>query len=188
MISLPTPRSRATVRGFWLVSSLAVGIGTGLVMAVAEASAPAWTAALVAAAVAAPGMLWPHLVSLPYRAWNRLARYYADAASAYVTAVCFATVVLAAGRAARSPHFSSPPRDSTWVTRGTQPAGSYGSQDHGPLSARGGWMATLARWAPTSGNGWTLLLLPFLLLLRVLDKDPDQAGQAAVPSDIYTLY
>ncbi len=205
MILLPSPPSPASLRGFWTFISLITGLVTSTVLGVLGPARWGWIGLLVAISLAVPGLLRPALVSLPYRIWNGLARRYSEGASRYVSAVCFVTVTVPVSRASDPGRFHrSVHTRSSWVPRAgsaakppggagrdAQAPGSYASLHNsgGEKPPPGGWIATMWRWARTSGNVWTWFLLPFLVLLRTLDTDRGAKAQSSLPSgDIYTLY
>lgn len=191
-ILLPSSSSRATLRGFWLFVSVLAGLVVGVaapLLGPVSASAGIAAGAATATVVAMPGLIFPSLVWLPYRAWNRLARTFGARTARYVTAVCFFTVMLALHRTVGARTFErSSDEPSMWRPRGTQPPEAYASQYHQPTGADSdpAWAAPLRGWMRQSGHRWAWALLPFLALIRLLDTD---GHKRHTPSrHIYTLY
>lgn len=190
MILLPNSPSRGAIRGFWLIISASAGATAAVLLAVAGVAQWALSGMAVAAVLAVPGLVRPMRVRLAYRAWNRAARGYAAGASRIVAAVCFFTVVLAAGRGAGPVRFArAAPAGSMWVPRGTQPASAYASQDGRDAIDQDNdrWLSTVRTWAGGTGNRWAVALVPFLYALHALDTDAGR-GQDDLPADVYTLY
>lgn len=152
----------------------------------------AWLAASGATvAVAVPGMASPYMATLPYRGWNWTARKVAEKVSRYVSAICFATIVLAASRTQSSSRFvAASDAPSMWSVRETQSGGAYFSQYHQPLleASRDGWVRSVRTWSKQSGCGWAVGLVPFLALLRLLDVQHTSKGSPTAARGIYTLY
>lgn len=190
---MPKPPTRAALRAFWVLVSVVAGLvlGVGLTMLDLVSSAGAVTVGVLAVVgLAGFGIARPYAVSFPYRVWNWLAAQVAARLRTYVTGVCFFTVVLAAGRAGSAPRFlAASSGESMWTPRESQALAAYASQCHDPRAAstRGRWTVGMRRWARRSGNHWALAVVPFLVVLRLLDTDEHQ-GSAAPTSDIYTLY
>jgi hypothetical protein len=185
-IVLPNLNRRAWRRGFWLTMALALGVVTGLVLWGLSPS-QRMAAALITAGVAAiPGLLRPRLATLPMQAWNRLARLFSRAATAWVTAVCFYAVIRALGQGRRSPLrlgdvASGGSLWTPWRDAAGQAAGGIVVV---PSHARG-WARDVAVWARSSGNPWAWCLLPFLAVLATFEVAGDVE---APPPGIYTLY
>jgi hypothetical protein len=175
-ITLPPSHRRTALRSFW--ASIAVGTA---ICAALFAYALGWRVPLawgIAGMVVVGSFAFTQeqLARRLYNAWNnRLVLPVSEWCARYVMRLCFFVVFVAAGRAG-SAITSSPAAGVTgWEPRG--PAGVS-------LALRGGWIRAYATWAVRSGNAWSLSLLPFLLLLRVLAVERDSA--AAV--NIYTLF
>jgi hypothetical protein len=186
MLSLPSPLWRVWLLSFWLVisvmSGLVLGIFAGLCIA------PLWSVVGVLAAplLAVPGLLWPKIVMLPYRLWNRLARDFVRYARMILTAICFC-IIIVVGRLGSSMMVSRPSAgQSLWIPRGTLSPMAYASQ-HASVTAhlpRQNWIAQFFTWTIRSGNLWACCLLPFLLLLALLEPE----YEPHILTDIYTLF
>jgi hypothetical protein len=185
MLALP-PVRRATLRSFWLALSVVGGLLLSLLAALVTSGSFAWGIGL-AFVFALPGVLWPEMISLPYRVWNRLARDFARYASLLVMGICFYLVLGAVSRTGSSLSLTrSSLGASLWVPHTTLVPATYINQ-HGIVSENTrsqDWIATLASWGRSSGNLWACCLLPFLILLSVFATEQE----TNVPTDIYTLF
>jgi hypothetical protein len=188
MITLLSPPRRAWLISFWLVMSLGSGLLIGLLLALLMS--PRWFGfgVMLALVLALPGLLWPQAIARPYMAWNRLARYFASAASLRLMRICYYIVFVAVGRTGSSLSLAHPPSTtSLWIPRGTLAPSAYVSQ-HGvatKASPEQGWVAAFLSWAAQSGNVWALSLLPFFILLVALRTDQKKSS---FPANIYTLF
>jgi hypothetical protein len=188
-IVLPNLNRRAWRRGFWVTLALVLGVMTGVVLWGLSPWQRAAAALITTGVAAAPGLLRPRLASMPMQIWNRLARLFAHAATAWITAVCFYVVVRALGRGQVSSLrlTEAAAGQSLWAPW-QDAAGHAGSGAAGivavPSPARG-WAGDVAAWARSSGNLWAWCLLPFLLVLAALETGGDVE---APPPGIYTLY
>ncbi len=135
------------------------------------------------------GILWPAHMVWPYRIWNRVVRIGVRYASELVLRVCFYVVFVATGRAGSALQLGLPGlTDSLWVSRVSVDRTAYAHQ-HSASGESGtapeGWMSSLFAWAGNSKSFWVIGLLPFFLLLSILQFEE---AKDEVPSDIYTLY
>ena len=132
------------------------------------------------------GILWPQAWTLPYRAWNKLARHYGDFARFCLLGLCY-MIISAVGMGNPLPSFwRSASSGSGWSPRPTFPSSTYGSTHHaeGGDAWRQGWIRSFASWAINSHQPWVLTLLPFLIALSFLEIDEGSAP----PSKTYTLF
>ena len=187
-IILPSRPRRAWLMSFWLVSSAASGVLVGLLSALLVA--PGWIGAgvILALVMAVPGLLWPRLVSRPYRVWNRLARYFARCARLVLMGICYGVIFVAVGRAGSSLQLRRPPSTtSLWSPRATLASAAYFHQYDAaaPQPPQTGWLRSYLSWARGSGNVCAVCLVPFLLLLKPLQAE--QEG-SSFPTNIYTLF
>lgn len=184
-LTLPA-RNPGTLRAFWLVISSIFGLVAGVLAAVARRDPRLLgVAAPIASLLALPGLRRPELVQLPYRAWNRLGRYSADAASTGVAAVGFlllrATSRIGGGSATPP---TSPPGFSGWMVRRSQPPAAYVHQDTLAISDRR--RDAFDRYARQPGHEWAEALRPVIRLLAAIEKDNQHDDTP--PTDVYTLY
>jgi hypothetical protein len=185
MILLPPhTHERAWLRSFWasvcLFGTAFVGI-LGWLYGIEFL----WLAVAVGVLFAA-GMIVPHLLVWPYRAWNKLARLYAGYAEGLVLRISYFTVCVPAGWAASQIRVKQPPLEGTlWLPRESQKPVDQ------PFSAQGNgmrdksWIARYTVWAWQSGEIWRLAFLPMLLLLSALHSKEEES---TVPENIYTLF
>lgn len=186
-IVLPFHNRRAWLRSFWLTASLVPGILAGALSRGLPAGGRLAVGLIVAIFVAVPGLARPDLARRPMRAWNALARRFARAASAWLTAVSFHIVIRAMRGKGSSLRLDQPdPGDSLWTPWPDSIAGDVLAD--GIVAARSsgpGWFRNFVTWARASGNFWGLALLPMLLLLSAFETSEDVEEP---PPGIYTLY
>lgn len=184
MILLPSRPQRAWLRSFWASVCL---LGAALVGTLAwlYRTEFLWLTAAIGVFFAV-GMIAPHLLVWPYRAWNKLARLYAGYAEALVLRISFFTVCVPAGWAGSRIRVKRPPPEGTlWLPRESQnpvdqpfPTQKSGMRDES-------WVARYMAWAWQTGEVWRLGLLPFLLLLSTLQSTEQDL---TVPENTYTLF
>ena len=171
---------------FWLAVSLGSGLLIGLLSALLIS--PRWfgLGVMLALVLALPRPLWRQTIA--YRLWNRLARYFGNAAHVWLMGICFAIIVVAVGQKGSSLRLARPSStESLWMPRGTLAPAAYISQYSAETgrAPEKGWIATFFSWAIQSGNLWALSLLPFFLLLSALRTDQRKSN---FPANIYTLF
>ncbi len=181
---LPVNPDRAALAAFWIACSLGIGTAASVVAALAGRGAAlvpgAWPAlglgAVVAIGFALPGVLRPRIAERPYRAWARLALLYARGARLAITWISYHAIFLPARSDGRELGLQRPGAgDSIWVP--TTPCGT------GTEEGIGGF----AGWSLRSGRFWALSLVPYLVLVSLLDTR--RHGDSGSPSrEIYTLY
>src|SRR5688572_29903273 len=92
MVLLPAHPRRAWLRSFWLALSLIwlgfIGIPAMLF------GTPFLPWAAVAVLLCVPVVIRPQIVTLPYRAWNKLSRIYIDLAERLLLKICYFTIVV----------------------------------------------------------------------------------------------
>jgi len=178
----PYHTRRAWLRAFWLVLSATAALLLAAALAAAGRGGAGVTGLVCFALLAVPGWLRPYALSVPYRAWNRGVRAFAELASGYVTRVCLwgiFPVVGAFGSAMRMK-----PGEAAgfgWAPREVAPGEAAGM----PEPQRSDWYAAFRAWSARDDRRWTRVLLPFLLLLALLEEDPEQE---VLEHDVYTLY
>lgn len=190
MTILPTQyiARRAWLTSFWLVICASSGL-LFVVLSVLLAS-PWWLGAgvILTVALALLGLLWSQAISLPYRAWNKLAMYFAWAGRLYLTGIYFFVMFVVVGQVRSSFKLGGAAAlgASGWVPRKPLAPAAYPSQYDVAISdsSHKGWVRTYLSWALHSGNFWAVFLLPFLILLNALEPD----GKKTIPIGIYTLF
>lgn len=187
MIILPSPARRECLISFWLTISVSSGLLIGALLSLLIS--PRWfgLGVILALTLALPGLIWPQVVSLPYRIWNRLARDFTHYARTLVLGICYYIIFAAVARTGSSLRLASPTSpQSLWIPRGTLASTAYPHQYDATKkgSSQRGWIGNYLSWAWQTGNLWTVFLLPFLILLSALESDQDKS----LPTDIYTLF
>jgi hypothetical protein len=190
MISLESKISRRNLTGF-LVSTgiLSFLLGTILLGALFKS----WPVAMLASGVGALlyvgfGLHWDALSIKIYRRWNQVADKVASLVRWWVTSIAFHLIVRVAGQSTGITNERAPGAGrSFWRERNALTAGAYAGQYNRAYrvgSQGSSWLVDYPRWCFSSGNGWLVFLLPFLLLLRGV------SGERApeVPENVYTLY
>jgi hypothetical protein len=112
-----------------------------------------------------------------YRVWNGAARRVGRAARLVVTSICYFVVVTIVAKS--DPPFERrrpAPGTSQWIARHRN---ARSSDD-----AEGPWTSVYIAWARRTGNGWALVLMPFLIVLAAVAEDDEQA----LPANLYTLF
>jgi len=185
MIALPYPVTRICLRSFWSLICLFAGVLIGVLWPLPLSVGSFGLGIILALTLALPGLLWPFLVSVPYRVWNKLAREFARWTRPLIIGICY-VIFIAVGRMGTSLRLAPPTStESRWVTRRTLAPATYVSQYSVPLKESSQkWIPTFLSWAVHSGNLWACCLLPFLVLLSVVKTDQEDI----FPADIYTLF
>ena len=183
-LTLP-PRSPGTLRAFWLCMSCIGGLFVGGSLAAVRRDARLlYAAAPIAALIAAPGLWSPRIVSLPYRAWNRLARICGQLSTGWVTRVAFEVTLATRGVGETAAMPTGSDGSSGWSPRTSQPPAAYRYQDASPSDDDGG--DAIARFAQQREHAWARSLLPLVRLLQAIQTEDDT--DELPPPDIYTLY
>ena len=185
-LTLPSALRRAEIRSFGLVTSGVTLIILSLILCV---SRPFVYAAVVIVSLSILGLIYPRLLRIPYRIWNKSAKLYARFAQISLMAIVYYLVVRTMGLTALSDQFTSGPSlssSSGWVPRQPISIPAYESQYEAsdPLSLQAPWTVGFVSWAWRTGNLWTVCLLPFLVFVSILEPEKD----AEQVSGIYTLF
>jgi hypothetical protein len=184
-IILPNHGRRAWVRAF----SATAGLGIAIATAVAVRLGLQWTVALCVVLPVAAGVgatLRPREAAVAYRLWNLMARAYARVARAVLLALCYMVLFTVVGIAGSSVRLQRPRAgESLWFPRSTLATSTYWSQSEQPDRpwSHHRWIGMFV-WAFRSGNSWAVLLIPFLMLVAVLEHGEEQR----FPAGIYTLF
>jgi hypothetical protein len=187
MLTLPNfPPRRAWLLAFWTALSLWLGVSAGVFLAVALGWFWLAAAPVIAAGMAALGWIWPGLVAFPYRAWNKLARETARLGHFCILTVCYYVVLAPVARAGSSFRLESPkPGESFWIKRQSSRGRADVQKLSGAEFSSRSWIVTYLSWCAHPRNLWTVWLIPYLLLLSLLETEEQKNS---VPSNIYTLY
>ena len=165
--------------------SFAFGVGLTLACWLLGVPFPIGIGLAGATAVAMILVFHEELVRRIYGAWNRrLVRPIARFAARCIMGICYFVIFVATGRAG-SELRAKAHGASGWCVRASLTAAQYHSPFVGdsPRNEKG-WMRAYARWALKTGNVWSICLLPFLWLIRLLSQEEEQVSQA----NIYTLF
>lgn len=182
-ITLPSP-SRIHLYSFWLIQSAGAGFLAVIVGKVTRVPQAVPVGISLGLLMALAGYSWPSAISGLYHSWNRWAATYGAWASRLLLRICYLAIFTLAGRAG-SRMEPNRKRQSMWTLRTTTAAEAYGSQSELHLAAgSGGWASGYVRWASRSGNLWAISLLPFLILIAVLNQERSEGYQG----NIYTLF
>jgi hypothetical protein len=182
---LSKPR-RAWLTGFGLCASAMTFSGFAVIALREKSFFICGVGACLTVAVALAAHLWPWAWTLPYRAWNKLAKHYGDIARLYFLGLCY-LIVSAVGLAGPSKDFTRDPRfGSGWISRksSSEPISNSRVQGDDTKALKRGWIRTYVLWAIQSGQIWRCALLPFLILLSMLGSDE----RSHVPTQTYTLF
>ena len=181
-LSLPVEDRRVVVRSFWAVIAAGCGCSVWLFLRLVGLSYP-WAFGLLA--MVASGLLVianETLVRRLYHAWNRrIALRLGKLAADLLLRICLIIGLVAVGRAGSRFRFSEIASSSAWLAaqKAAQPASERLS-----LGKRPTWIRSYLRWAMHSGNGWAVVLVPFLWWLRMFAVEQQQGTQG----NIYTLF
>lgn len=185
-LTLPSEDRRTLLRSFWLVISLGFAMAVWLVCWTIQIPFP-WVLGIAAGiACGSAAFVAEEFVRRLYRAWNRrLVRPLGDLASHGVMTVLFFVVFVVASRLGSRVRLDGP-AGTTWEPRGSLPNNAYELlfAGQGSLPEKAGWMRGYIHWALRTGNTWSISLLPFLWLLRLLSDSEQKATEA----NIYTLF
>jgi hypothetical protein len=185
MITLTFPPRLAHLRAFGVLLSLFYGAVVATLAWVLRAANPLLTWVMVTSVMVAVSVTTARQLAWLYRCWNALVRQLSRIVRVAISAIGFG---ICAAIPKNGTRFESNPRSvdaSNWVkTRSASTAAgpllpaSVGEGQHA------GWARGYARWALHSGNGWAIVLLPFLGLLALLGEDEE----APVRVHNYTLF
>jgi len=186
MITLP-PSDPVCLRSF---SVLIGAFGALLIVAflfLSGTDSPLSLGAALGFVLSLPGLLWPKVMSWPYRAWNKLALEFARWSGLLLMVISFYIVLVAVGRTGSYLKLHQPDSDeSSWVPRQTLAPKAYQAQypNTARLPLETGFVFPFVSWAVRSGNFWACFLFPFIWLFSALDSPREHD----LPSDIYTLF
>jgi len=187
MILLPTPPRRAWLISFWLTLTMGSGLLIGIFFLLFLSPNWAFLAIIGIFATALIGVVRQRIVSSVYRFWNRLASHVCRLAQLIFSAICFFFIFAAVGLMGSKLQVTRPAvHRSQWRPRNTLSPCGYVHQYESltEKSLRTGWIRNYLSWARHTGNLWAVPLLPFLILLRIVEPDK----KTEFVSNIYTLF
>lgn len=181
-LTLPAAR-RASLRAFWLLQSVALGLVVAASGHRLGGPRPVLLGCTAAVLAALPGWRWPAAAARPYALWNRCAGAYARAARFLLLRICYYLIFAIAGLAGSGLRIDRN-RTSHWIPRVTIANNAYSSQFDWECRASGSWTRDYCGWTSRSGQLWALGLLPFLICIAALEtgKSREYTGS------IYTLF
>lgn len=189
MIYLPSAATAASVKGFWTVLLLlGAALAGGLYRLVLPH--PVFLAGCVAALLGLAAIAWRRPVKLQtaYTVCSgTIRKRIVPGVRRWILAVVFFLVILpnrSLGR--RMPGASFVQSDRGWKAKEiSNLIGGSGDADIVPGDeGNASWLTMLCRWMRETRNGWAFALLPFMLLLSVLNVDE----KSAQSEETYTLF
>lgn len=189
MIVLAENPSRASVYGFLVALGLLLSVGLGLGNLLwSGAMAPGVFLGLVVLGVLVlVEVFLPDSLRSIYDVWNAVANWVARFLHRWTVAMVYLVVRTVALVQRQGAHAEPRQRHSMWNERGTVVREAYGGQSNRPYRSGSGdmhWTVDYLRWSISSGNGWVVFLVPFLLVLRATATEE----RDDVPENLYTLY
>jgi hypothetical protein len=134
-------------------------------------------------------LAWRYLwLEKPYIFYNRLVRRLVIPLVRYwVLAVTFGVALMANRPFAGRLQAAGGNEETAWHPRTMEEGLGVGSASGVALDESSDALSLhpLLRWTRQRGNGWMLALVPFVLMLRLLDAGEEKS---AMSSDTYTLY
>ena len=186
VIRLPHIPRRAWLTSFGLVVSTFMVLGGWLAAWYQSSSALFSVGACLAIGCEILAIWFPSAWTVPYRAWNRIARHYGNGAWLYFLVMGY-LIVTAAGIGGGSKEFVRNARSgSGWLKR----EACFDARDDRPVQnqprspVQTNWITAYVSWAIKARDPLKLVLLPFLVLLSTLDLD--EGGD--IPTTTYTLF
>jgi hypothetical protein len=127
------------------------------------------------------------IISLLYRAYNKVARVFAAWTVTWTSVVCYFVVFQIMSCFGSDLNVEPETRGkSNWLPVNSVTA-MCGFEDGSLIDARRGWIGNYLAWCMRSRNLWALCLLPFLFVLSLVDCSAEYKS-GAVSESIYTLY
>lgn len=187
MLTLPFPRTRGALIGFWLVVCGMTGVCLSFVLGQFASWAYAVGTFGVCVGISLPVLFFPRMAVFPYRLWHFVARRFSRLAERMLLWISFYVVVVPVGVMRGGLILDRPtPGQSVWVPRSTQKVTTYPLQDcvmpQGFVNRSRA--VELLVWMFQSRRDWALGLLPFIYLISVLQVEDRPTPSA----NIYTLF
>jgi hypothetical protein len=182
-ITLPNALRRGEQRSFCIaVSTIALTVLpliTGFSVMLGYAAG-----AIVCACIV--GLVFPRLIRIPYRIWNKSAKLFARFACMYLIIIAFHLVLRPAAILKSRWAHSKRKSTSSWVLKDPGSARTYETQYQMPdgLSVLAPWPLAFLSWAWRTADIPAMFLLPFLMMISFLQLE-EEGSQI---SDIYTLF
>src|SRR5262249_46895303 len=175
----------AHLRAFGVLLSMGYGAVVAMLAWILRAGDPLVTWVIVTSVMVAVSVTTARQLVWLYNCWNSLVRWLSRRTTTAISGVCFCICAALPKDEARFDWKPQSPDASNWAkTRST--ASVPAPLNPNPVDARQHprWAPAYVRWAPQSGNGWAIALLPFLALLSLFADDEEEP----VPVQNYTLF
>jgi hypothetical protein len=185
MITLSAPPRLAHLRAFGVLLSLFYGAVVAMLAWVLRSDNPLLTWVMVTSVMVAVSVTTAHQLVWLYNRWNSLVRWLSRRTTTVISGICFCICAALPKNETRFEWKPRSPGASNWAKTGA--AGSVPEPLRAdPVDGRQHprWARAYVRWAPQSGNGWAVVLLPFLALLSLFADDEEEP----VPVQNYTLF
>jgi hypothetical protein len=186
MILLPKIRA-AYLKSFALVMGLALGLIAAVLLLLPRHEEIGVVVAITGLGCAVLGFFKPSAMAKPYGLWNAVAGSFARAARLALMAICFYIVFVAVGRAGTSIKLLRPgPGDSLWSFKMPLARSAFHYEYRASTDSDRdiSWVQGYGRWAKETKQIWTLVLLPFLVMLSAVEIYVDRR----FPTGVYTLF
>lgn len=187
MLVLPDRPTRVMLSSFGIVLSVALGLAIALVaLTLNVPHGWAW-GPVGAASLAVASWRWPERISWFYHRWRGAAQTVVRYATFALAGICF-LILSVAGRAGSQILWGKPRGpESGWVQKRALERNAYASEsEFASLDLkRAAWVSRLFHWSRASGNRWALTLVPLLVVLSGIQRDPRGGG---ISETTYTLY
>lgn len=189
MLYLPTPPNSTRLKSFWIVISVIVGVMLGCSFQGNIFVSWVLVGGGVTIGLVVPVLIRPDIASIPYRAWNKLARVFGWAATQLLVLICFAIMCIGSGKkhsTFRLMNESEP--QSMWISKEWDVRTDFLDQKGQKMGKfpKGFSVSHYWNWAVHTGNWWLGLFIPFMLLISLFSQE--EKGAATVPDNVYTLY
>lgn len=185
---LPFPANVFQLKSFWLVMNLIIGLFAGSILSLLISSVWFLSGILLAFILSIPGMIWPDIANIPYRAFNKIVRIVTHYANESILRICFFVIHIAGGKKGSFFRLTCPGENkSQWIPRHRDSSGIY--ELNNAVSCKEytqrNWFYTFIRWILKSGNWWMLSLVPTIILISFFKEDKVKTASS---ENIYTLY
>jgi hypothetical protein len=187
MLTLPSPRTRGSLIGFWVVVCSLTGLFLLLVLGRFMGRPVGVGTLALFAGLSLPILVFPGLAAFPYRLWHFVARRFSRFAERMLLWISFYVVAMPVGVLGGRLVLDRPSAgESLWLRRSTQKAETYPLQDYvlpeGFMKRKP--VLELTVWMFRSQHYWAVGLLPFIYLISMLQVE----DRPAPTSNIYTLF
>lgn len=181
-LSLPIEDRRTYLRSFWIVICLFLGVVLSVLGWLLQVRFFLAIAGGVAAISASLVFVRQEFVQRLYHAWNRrIVSPFAKLAKHNVMSICYFVIFVATRMVGSRWQYQAA---ADWKQRTSLPAEAYELPYRAAGRNRTGWISNYIAWAFRTDNFWSIALIPFLLILRLLKDEEKKTFEA----NIYTLF